>query len=260
VTGSGVKLAPFVVEHRLFLSAKKLVKDVLVTGIQVRNFSGLNIAVLAARNARVTKNTLTDGAQYGALTLGSVNTLFEGNVVTSTKLGFSIGICMDNQAGVFVSKNHISNQFFALCVQTAGADVQYNEVTASCFGVFVDPGVKGAKIRHNRIGPTNPMCAPFGAVSGITVDGAIKTKVLDNLVEGQKNGGKGAGISLIDDPCVGNESIVCLALGHKAIASGNAIVRNTLRNNDLDIYVNTTGRGNLIACNKCSTPEQFCKF
>jgi nitrous oxidase accessory protein NosD len=208
----------------------------------------------------VTKNTLTDAGQYGALTLGSFNTVVEENAVSSTKLGLSIGICMDNQSGVLVSNNRVSNQFVGLCVQTPDANVQYNKVTASCFGVFVDPGVNGAKIRHNYIGPTNPMCAQFGPGSGIIIDGGVNTKILDNLIQGQKMGGKGAGISIIDDPCTENppSSLKCLSLRHAAVASGNVILRNTLRDNDLDIFVNTTGRGNLIACNKCSTPEMLC--
>lgn len=240
---------------------KKPVQDILITGFQVRKFSGINIVVLGARNSRVTKNTLTVAGQYGALTLGSFNTLVEENVVTSTTLGFSTGICMDNQSGVLVSNNQVSNQFVGLCVQTPEADVQYNNVTASCFGVFVDPGVNGAKIRHNNIGPTNPMCAQVGANSGIIIDGAVNTKILDNLIQGQKIGGKGVGIFIIDDACTGNPpSLKCLSLGHEAVASGNVILRNTLCDNDLDVFVNTTGHGNLIACNKCSTPEKLCKF
>ncbi|CAM1505165.1 Fc.00g108020.m01.CDS01 [Cosmosporella sp. VM-42] len=257
VTGSGVKLAKFVVEHRKVISVQKPVEDVSVIGFKVRGFSGINIAVLGARNTRVFKNELTDGGSYGSLTLGSYNTVVSDNVVTSTSFGF-IGICMDNFSGVRVSKNNISLHYIGLCVQTTGADVRFNQVTATCIGVFVDPGVKGAKIRHNHIGPGVPGCGEAGA-SGIIIDGAIGTKVEDNLIEGQTNDGKAAGIVVIDDPCTGpNLSISCIALGHAATASKNVVIRNTLRNNDFDIFVNTTATNNIITCNTCSTPENLC--
>ncbi|KAF7543630.1 hypothetical protein G7Z17_g10579 [Cylindrodendrum hubeiense] len=259
VTGSGIKLAKYVTEHRKVLSVKTPVNDVLVTGFQVKEFSGLNIAVVGARNARVTKNTLTDAGQYGALTVGSFNTHFDENVVTSTVFG-SIGICMDNQSGVLITQNHVSNQFVGLCVQTDKADVQYNHVSGSCFGIFVDPYVYGAKIRHNHVYKTNPICKEIGFDAGIVIDGAIKTKVLDNTFENQKIGGKGTGIALVDDECKSKPlSISCKAFGKKAVSSGNIILRNTMVKNDFDIFVDTVGKGNVIACNECSLPKALCK-
>ncbi|KAH7110657.1 pectin lyase fold/virulence factor [Dactylonectria estremocensis] len=261
VTGHGVKLTKFVTEHRRVISVKRPVKDVLVTGFQVRKSTGLNIVVIGGKNVRVVRNTAadagaTDAGGYGILTVGSFNTLVKENVVTSTKLG-AIGICMDNQSGVLVTNNHISNQFVGLCVQTNQANVQYNQVTDCCFGVFVDPGVQGAKIRHNHILGVHPKC-PINI--GIVIDGADKIKVLDNLIEGQKLGGKGAGISIIDDPCTPQPpSLACLSLKGPAISSGNIVLRNKLRNNDFDISVNTKGHDNLIACNECSTPAKYCK-
>ncbi|KAI5458978.1 pectin lyase fold/virulence factor [Mariannaea sp. PMI_226] len=260
ITGSGVELTKFVTEHRRVSSVKQPVKNVVVTGFQVNKFSGVNVAVVGAVGVLVTKNTLTDAGAYGGLTLGSFNTVFKENVVTTTKeVGF-VGICMDNKSGVLVTNNDVSNQFIGLCVQTAKADVEYNKVSTSCVGVYVDPGVNGAKVRHNHIVGFNPICGQFNV--GIILDGPIKTKVLDNVIEGQKTG-KSIGIFLGDNTCVVKPpdqlSLSCIVLGHAATASGNIILRNKLTNNDLDIQNKSKGKGNVIACNSCSTPAKYCK-
>ncbi|KAH8653006.1 pectin lyase fold/virulence factor, partial [Ilyonectria robusta] len=259
VMGSEIDLAPFLVEHRKVLSVGEPVQDVLITGFQVSNFSGANIAVVGAQNARVTGNRLTNGQLYGFLTAGSTNTqVVDNTVVSSTKLGF-IGICMDDMAGVQASNNHISEYNVALCVQTPGANVQYNDVSDSCIGVFVDPSVAGVMVSHNHISATNPSCrqlptdVAFGTY-GIILDGAINAEVWDNLIERQTNGGLAAGLAIIDDSCINPDlSLSCSRLRTKAVASANVVVQNILRDNDLDLFVNTTGTSNTIACNKCLT-------
>jgi hypothetical protein len=258
VQGSEVKLADFVVEHRKVLSVGRKVKGVSITGFQVRGFSGENIAVVGAQDARVSKNNLTDGQRYGVLTVGSKNTRIAHNTVVSTKppLLF-IGICMDDVAGPQVSSNHISGYNIALCVQTPGADVHDNEVSNCCVGAFVDPGINGAKMRRNHISAANPSCPTnsnvFG-VFGIIIAGAVNTKVQHNLIEGQREIGRpdriAAGIAVVDFTQA--TSI--------AIASGNMVMQNTLRNNDVDLLVFTNGTGNVIAQNKCTTsiPDGLC--
>ncbi|KAK7425599.1 hypothetical protein QQZ08_007922 [Neonectria magnoliae] len=258
ITGKGIKLSPFVVEHRKVLSVDKTVKDVSVTGFEIRKFSGINIAIIGAKNAHVTKNKLTDGGKYGALTVGSYKTLVSENEVSSTALSPNIAVCMDNFSDVLANKNRVSNYGIGLCVQANGAEVQYNKVKNCCVGIFVDPGVKGAKIRHNYVGPSNPQCP---GSSGIILDGAVDTKVSDNTIEGQKN--MAAGISVFDDECLQtgpSVSLSCLVLKRKAIASDNVIIRNTFRNNDFDVFVNTTATDNVVKCNDCKTsfPENLC--
>ncbi|KAJ9638251.1 hypothetical protein H2199_006938 [Coniosporium tulheliwenetii] len=255
VMGYEVDLADFVVEHRRVRSVGQPVKDVSISGFQVRGFPGANIAVVGARDARVIGNRLVDGEHYGFLTAGSKNTRVAGNtVVSSTKLQF-IGICMDDLAGVQVSKNHISGYNTGLCVQTHGADVRHNDVSDSCIGVFVDPKITGAKIRHNHISATDPRCATesFFGVYGIFIYGAVNTEVRHNIIEGQTDGGLpdqfAAGLAVVDGQTLE---------GAVAVASGNVVTKNTLRNNDLDLLVETEGTGNVIARNKCSTPEELC--
>jgi nitrous oxidase accessory protein NosD len=255
VMGSNVRLAPFVVEHRKVLTVEKHVEDVSITGFQVSNFFGANIAVVGARNARVTGNWLTNGEIYGFLTAGSINTQVANNTVVSSKNLGLIGLCMDNLEGVQISKNHISMYNIALCVQTRGADVQHNSVDDNCIGVYVDPSNDGARVRHNHISATNPKCRElptdmaFGTY-GIILDGAINTEVHGNLIEGQTNDGLAAGIAVVDQPCsVPELSLSCSLLRKKVEASGNVVTRNILRHNDHNLVINTTG-SNVIAHNK----------
>jgi len=242
--GNGIDLADYVIEHRKVLSVDRPVKDALIAGFQVRGFSGENIAVVGARDARVIGNRLTDGERYGFLTAGSNNTLVAGNTVASpTALRF-IGICIDDWAGSKVSDNRISGYSTAICVQTPGGIVRHNEVRDSCFGAFVDPGVDGAKILDNHIAGTNPGCATSDTpvAFGIFLDGAINTLVRHNRIEGQTiDGPYKAGVLVFDQGT--------------AVASGNVVTQNVLRNNDLDLAALSVGTGNVFSGNSCTTSE-----
>jgi nitrous oxidase accessory protein NosD len=253
ITGYKVKTDDFVTEHKIVTSVGRPVKGVSVTGFTVQGFSGINIAILGAKNTYITNNKLVDGGAYGALTLGSINTVFYDNVVTTTKGGF-IAICMDNKSDVFTKKNDISNHLIGLCVQTNGAVMEYNKLTNNCFGVFVDPGVREAKIAHNYIGPTPAACDKNSA--GIILGSSIGVLVTDNTIEGQKaSDGSGAGVRIYDDPCIATPempiSLSCVVLGKAIKARDNVVVRNTLNNNDNDIQNLSKGSGNIIKCNTC---------
>jgi nitrous oxidase accessory protein NosD len=261
VQGKGIKLDKFVIEHRKVLSVKRPVKDVSITGFEVRKFSGINIAIIGAMNTRVSKNTLTDGAKYGTLTAGSTKTAVKGNKVSHKGLAAQgIAICMDNFSDVHVEKNTVTDYGVGLCVQTNRADVHHNMVSQSCFGIFVDAGVTGAKIRHNHIGPSNPACQ---IAWGITIDGATDSKVSGNVIEGQRNKGTAVGLVVIDEDCNPTSPLFglsCLTLKRKFIASDNIFIRNTFRDNDLDVVVNTTSKDNNFKCNLCKTsrPKGLC--
>ena len=249
IAGDNVKLAPFKQEHRKVLSVGKRVTDVSVTGFTVRNFTGIDIAIVGAEGAQVRGNHLINGAQYGALTVGSNNTQIDGNIVTFTReLGF-IALCMDDAGGAQVTNNIISGYAVGLCVQTPGADVRHNTVTDCCNGAYVDPGVHAAEVSHNHISSGKPLCAsiPEVGIAGIVVAGSIGTEVRSNLIEDLHTPNMtGAGIAIVDftDPV--------------NIAMNNTVSENVLRNNDFDIFVNTTGKGNVATGNTCSTPQNLC--
>jgi parallel beta-helix repeat protein len=248
VTGSGVSLAPFATEHRKFISVDTPVSGVSITGFKIQGFTGLNIAVVGARDTRISHNQLVDGTEYGFLTVGSSNTVVERNTVsTSTSQLYFIAMCMDDTSPPHFTHNHLSGYYVGFCVQSKGAQVVKNSVKECCIGAFVDPGIDGAYLQYNHISALNPGCAgsPTG---GIFVDGAVNTKILNNLIEGQVFNSTAGGIVVVDEPTTTPESVV----------SGTVIEHNILRNNDFDIFVNTTGTGNVVESNQCSTPKELC--
>ena len=261
VAGKDVVLLPYPgQEHSKIDTVGRRVKGVSITGFEIRGFSGENIALYGAEDASIRKNKLVDGEVYGFLTVGSKNTDVRDNDITSTPTDPSapyrfrfIAICSDNYEGSTVWHNDIDNYGIALCVQTNGANYQHNHVTNSCYGVFVDPGVKGAIVRHNDIGPTNPKCGTaFGFSSGIVLFGAIDTQVEHNDIKGQTLGASatptnaGAGIAVLDVP--------------GSPATGNRIIRNEAFDNDVDLANGAASTTNVFKKNKCATsfPDGLC--
>ncbi|KAL2437003.1 hypothetical protein ABEF95_015911 [Exophiala dermatitidis] len=253
VTGQNVELAPFVTEHEKVLSVGRPVKHVLVTGFEVRGFSGINVAVVGAQATKVVGNQLKDGGQYGCLTVGSTDTHVDGNTVVASDLKF-IGICADDTPGVQVVNNYVNGYVIGLCVQTSGAVYRHNELVNLCIGAFVDPNISGADVSGNHISNANSACTTIAEVgiSGVIIDGAVDTTVRHNLIEGLTAGGQpnktAVGVVIIDEPTT----------DPVAVASGNIVSENVLRNNDLDIYVQTIGTGNVIENNECSSPSELC--
>ena len=242
-------------EHRKVHSVTQYAENVLVKGFTVQGFSGLNIAVVGGKNVEVRENEMGSSNRYGILTVGSIKTKIARNTLSSPDLPF-IGICMDDQSDVSVTTNTISGFFIGLCVQTNGADVSHNVVTNSCLGAFVDPGVDGASLTHNKITNTNPRCnfGNFALVSGIRILGARNTNVQRNDISGISDFNFpdeyniGAGIAVYDDTLFG---------GSGAIATGNKINANDFSHNDKDIDVYSTG-SNEFKRNKCTTPAEYC--
>ncbi|KAG7289812.1 hypothetical protein NEMBOFW57_006189 [Staphylotrichum longicolle] len=256
VAGRDIELAAFVLEHRKVQSVRDTVEGVSIIGFDVRNFVGCNVAVVGATNTRVTENKLSEGPVYGFLTVGSINTRFADNKVASTnEMGF-IGACMDNFHGVDMLNNHVSGYQYGICVQTSGANVRGNDARNNCNSIFVDPDVHGAVISGNFIGPPNPKCTGPGSVGvhGISLVSAIDSRVEGNTVEGQRNAGQGVGISIIDEKCI-EPALSCVTLGNQAPpASGNVVVRNILRDNDIDLLLDTAG-ANTVSDNGQSAPN-----
>ncbi|KAK3323062.1 pectin lyase fold/virulence factor [Apodospora peruviana] len=248
IIGTDVKLADFVKEHRKVILVGSRVAGVRVKGFDVRGFVGLNIAIVGAKDTDVRENTVYDGTAYGMLTVGSIGTLITRNKVSSADLKF-IGICMDDKSDVAVTWNSVSEYGIALCIQTNGALVAQNTATNICVGAFVDPGVVGAEVLHNHIGPSNPLCNPFfgNFSAGIVIGGGIDSEVHRNDVSGMSDGGDpvniAAGVFIYDDPT--------------SVATGNVVTFNNLTNNEQDILLLSAG-ANTIVHNDCSTPAELC--
>jgi nitrous oxidase accessory protein NosD len=236
---------PFDGEHKKVQSVGKFVKDVKVSGFTVNGFSGLNIAILGAQNADIRDNSVSAGPQYGILTVGSKSTEIRHNTVLP---GGFIGICMDDLSDVEIARNDISGYYIGLCVQTALADIHDNLVHDSCIGAYVDPNISSAKLHDNTFKNTGTACNPDYGIAGILISGAQNTSLRSNTISGIGLDGQGAGLVITDDAGTG------------AVATGNDIRRNTFSGNNLDIYEATTGAGNVVKSNKCTTsvPASLC--
>jgi hypothetical protein len=250
VTGRDVVLAPFVAEHRRVLSVGERVEDVSITGLAVRGFSGPNVALVGARNGRVVHNLLVDGAAYGVISAGSAGTRITDNIVWGGSALRFIGICVDDVSPALVARNHVSDYDVGLCIQTQGAEIRGNVASHNCIGIYVDPGI-GARIRRNHISTTSPVCAREAAFGtfGIILAGAVGTQVRHNRIDGQHAGGGAVGLAVVDASPTG------------PVSTGDVVTHNSVRRNELDLAVTTTGEGNVATANRCETsdPAGLCR-
>ncbi len=237
-------------------------KGVSVSGFQVQGFAGANILVLGAEHTRISQNTLIDGPNYGFLTSGSRYTSMEGNTITSSDPAAPgiIAMCMDNFEGAYVTDNDITFYVIGLCIQTDGAELHDNSVSYTCRGAYADPYVDGIRLENNHFGPSYNACDVLGSF-GVSLAGSTNALVLGNIVEGAHNDGPAAGIWVTDEPCT-ETSLACLANpGVTIVSKGNKVIGNTLLDNDLDLWSNSTGSGNVFKKNKCTTsiPKGLCR-
>lgn len=260
IQGHGVKLDTFKGEHKKVLHVQTYVKKVSVTGFDIRGFSGENIVIIGGEDCQIFKNTLTDAAKYGALTVGSKNSKITGNTVTAKDKIKFIAICMDDSTAPFVTHNTLSGYYIALCVQTSGANVNNNIVTNSCMGAFIDPNIKGAKVTSNHISASNPDCATSGffyfGSYGIVTTGGVNSDISNNHIEKIKVSGPPSQNTPTAGIAVYDQTFSTPAV----IASGNVVKGNILSSNDVDIILASTGTGNVFIQNDCTTsfPLGFC--
>ncbi|CAK1367343.1 hypothetical protein CB0940_10637 [Cercospora beticola] len=254
IAGKGIVLDEFIgIEHRKVRSVQKPVKGVSVSGFKVRDFIGANILVLGAEKTRIDANKLENGGIYGFLAAGSKKTTITNNKIKMpSTLGF-IALCVDDFRDAQATGNHLSTYGIGLCVQTNGAQLRKNFITNSCAGAFVDPFTDGAVLSENTIEKPFPNC-PNGTV-GIIIDGATNTKVTKNIIKDQV---AAAGLVIVDDPCTGGGLACSTRPGQAAIASNNVVKENVFQNNAFDIFINSTGTGNVAVRNQCTSPPDLC--
>jgi Right handed beta helix region len=240
VTGRDVELADFDQEHREVTSVGRRVRDVVIKGLEVRGFTGPQIALVGTAGSRVLDNDLAAAGAYGALSVGSTHTRISHNVVSVADVPLAgIGICADDAAPAVVDANEVSGYGVGLCVQTQAADFRANDVHDNCIGVYVDPGI-GASVRANRITTSNPECEALGVAPtgiGVWLAATVGTQVRDNLIVGQRpTDGFGA-------------------LYLAGAAAGNVVKHNVFIANTLDVVDASTGPDNVVTQNRCTTSE-----
>ncbi|GAM89546.1 hypothetical protein ANO11243_075850 [Dothideomycetidae sp. 11243] len=249
VEGTGIVFAgPFVQEHRIITSVATPVKDVSISGFTVQGFDGLNIAVIGADSACIDGNTLINGPSYGVLTHYSTSSSVTANKVVSEDILRGIGICTNDTSPSQVRRNQVSGYGVGLCVQTTGGHYVNNQVNNACAGIFVDPGIS-AKVLRNNIGANNATClSSFHFAAGIFLYGAQDTIVRRNTVHDQHASGQALGIAVFD----------ASTLNPPVVASNNIVRHNTLVNDDVDLFVNSAGTGNVIEQNSCDMSSPLC--
>lgn len=147
-----------------------------------------------------------------------------------------------------------------LCIQTDGAELHDNDVSYTCRAAFVDPYTEGVRLYNNHLHNSYNACDALGSY-GVTLAGATNAVVSGNLVEEIRNDGPSAGIYVADDPCTSGALACAENPGVLVVANGNKVVGNKLRENDLDIWNNSTGAENVFKRNSClsSTRDGLCR-
>ncbi|KAM3414329.1 hypothetical protein BST61_g10976 [Cercospora zeina] len=255
IAGKGIKLADFIgVEHQKVLSVERPVKGVSVSGFTVRDFQGANILVLGGENTRIDSNKFNNGAVYGFLAAGSKRTFVTNNIIKMPSEICFIALCVDDFRDAQAIGNTLSTYRIGLCVQTKNAQLRKNTITNGCVGAFVDPFTDGAVLSENKILQPNTFAnCPNGTV-GIVVDGAINSKITKNVIKDQT----AAGLAILDDDCTMGGLACSTRPGQAAIASNNAATQNVFEGNAFDVFIGSTGPGNVATNNQCTSPPDIC--
>ncbi|KAH6633141.1 pectin lyase fold/virulence factor, partial [Boeremia exigua] len=221
------------------------VKDVSVSGFEISDFDGENIAVYGGKDTKISRNKLKGGLRYGFLTVGSKGTEAWKNKISGTpgtlRAG-EIAMCMDDRSSAVFSENVISSYFIGLCTETDDGFEKENNIRDCCIGIVIDPTVRNAKAINNDIAKWNPGCSP-DASAGISLLGAKNA-----LVKGNK-------ISIGSSPplTLGAGIFMGFEVEFGAVNEGNTITKNVFGKNPADIYVDSTGT-NYIFNNTCDLP------
>ncbi|KAJ4991930.1 hypothetical protein SVAN01_02525 [Stagonosporopsis vannaccii] len=247
IHGRDIKLEPDYIPAALHWGVERVgdpVKDVTVSGFEISDFDGENIAVYGGKNTRIYRNKLRRGKRYGFLTVGSKGTEASDNVVSGaapdTLKDGPIAMCMDDFSSAVFSSNELSDYFIGLCTETSEGINRKNTIHHCCVGNIIDPNVRNAKSLDNDISKWNTGCDAASA-AGISLLGAKNALV------------KGNRISLgIDPPTLGAGLFIGFE-GIFGVSDGNTITKNKFGENPADIFVDSTGT-NYIFDNQCDRP------
>ncbi|MDX3073131.1 nitrous oxide reductase family maturation protein NosD [Streptomyces sp. NPDC088354] len=215
----------------------------------------------------VNRVTARANGQQGISQQRSVRAVFRDNVAENNgESGIFLANAVDAEGGALDTKhtliadNELSGNRIGLVLRRVRTvDVEYNDITANCGGVFVvgDEGVPRAgslTVSRNLVAANNKFCPanarlPFIQGAGIVLTGAEKTQVTDNRVV------ENIGTSPMSGGIVLFRSVV------GAPNTGNSVRDNTaMGNSPADLSADDQSKDNVFSGSTCrvSQPKGLC--
>jgi hypothetical protein len=255
----------------------RVVNDVRVTGITVRDFSGVGIIFAGTNRIRADHNVAANNKSYGITAFGSTHGHFQYNTsYGSGDAGFYVGDSPN--ADFTIRYNTAFLDLWGILVRDSSTGtVTDNLLRDSCSGlVFLNTGtstgVHNWLASHNIVAHNDKFCSadaaelPFTLTGvGILIGGGDHLLLWENRVLANRPGGD---FSLINGvPLAGG--IVVVSTANVSVFDGffggvaqhNTVLNNTvLDNRPFDLVYDGLGSGNRFVSNTCgkSSPARLC--
>jgi parallel beta helix pectate lyase-like protein len=181
-------------------TAARAVRNVRIESLTVQGFAKDGINASATDRMTVSHTVIRDNGQEGISQERSTRAALRDNqIVDNAQSGILVANLIDAEGGALdtkgtvVSGNTLTGNRIGVTVRRARVlDVESNQVTGNCGGVFVvgdenSPKAGDLDIKHNTVTANNKFCAatarmPFIQGTGILLTGAEDTRVTGNQV------------------------------------------------------------------------------
>jgi parallel beta-helix repeat protein len=237
------------------------VSDVTISGFRVEGFEAVGIAMIGGHNVDIVDNTAVNNEEYGIARFVSTGGSLRNNRATgSEEAGLYLGDSPEAHATI-VGNTAWDNGFFGIFVRdSAHGTVVGNTSYGNCVGIITlsshaiveDWTVTGNTVHDNvKACPASDDGPPASGI-GIAVAGGRDIVVRGNDVGGNRATG----------PTIASGGVVVFGLS--AIGgpdpNGGLVQGNQLRDNDPDLYYDSSGTDNRFVGNACVTsiPTGLC--
>ncbi|MGZ4735508.1 MAG: right-handed parallel beta-helix repeat-containing protein [Acidimicrobiia bacterium] len=231
------------------------VRGVTVKGFAVEGFGGTGILVIGGADTEISSNRAVNNGEYGIFANSSTGTVVADNTTTSSnEAGIYIGDSPQSRAKV--NGNETARNSFGVFIRSAQRGlVNDNLIHDNCVGVLAlgdAPGTAGGfRMNGNLVTHNHKFCPadpdegtpPLSGIGVAIVGGVNMTLqnnwIVDNVPSGRVpfNGG------------------VVLVQGSATAPRNNTVRRNVILANQVDIFWDGSGIGNLFTQNHCETSD-----
>jgi parallel beta-helix repeat protein len=232
------------------------VSDVTITGFVVQGFSGSGVFGYGTQRLQVFEMEAKDNVDYGVASFAGLRSRLHDNQVRNNgEAGIYLGDSPDAEA-LITDNVAVGNGFGLFLRDSTNLTAADNRATGNCIGILAFNSGGGAtaggayRIRDNDVRANNKSCpagdAPPLSGIGIALAGTHDVVVSDNQVTDNRPSG----------PTIVSGGI---AMFSSAPFGGADPVRNTvrdnivLRNQQSDLYWDSTGSDNRFRRNHCRT-------